>query len=62
MIHGSLIYKKMPRVNLKRIEKLEELIKGEKHIELVVVDGETNTIILTKQTGPRVSTRLIVRI
>jgi hypothetical protein len=52
----------MPRVNLRKLEKLEELIKGENHVELVVIDDQTGAVILTKATGKRISTRLIVRI
>ena len=52
----------MPRVNLRSLAKIEEQLKGEKHVELVVMDSESNAVILRKQTGPRVSTRLVVRI
>ena len=52
----------MPRVNLRKLEKLEEMLRSEKHVELVIVDNETGNIITKEQTGKRVSTRIIVRI
>jgi hypothetical protein len=52
----------MPRVDRRRIEKIEEQLKGDKHIELVVINDENGEVILRKQTGTRISSRLVVRI
>jgi hypothetical protein len=52
----------MPRIDRRKLEKLEEMLRGEKHVELVIVNNDSNETIFTQRTGPRINYRLVVRI
>ena len=52
----------MKRVNRKLLEELEETLKKEERVEIVIIDTRTDEIIRTVETARAATVRVVIRL